>query len=226
MRDCNSRVHARISWMRPPSRSSPVRLRHDTAGWWHAALRLRWSAAPSATSRQTDGAGGENRATGRARPSSRLRLSSRTSVHVGGMLVRRRRGVRRPASRIERDDVYRGPPRSSRYCASAHQPRGGEFLDVADAAAHLQRFAQTFAHRRQRGISRSASDAQVGRRGPGCRPRRGRARRREQTHRQRLLGLRHDLHQFPPRRGKKIIIRSMMRSFRTPRDFAPPSSRT
>ena len=82
----------------------------------------------------------------------------------------------------------------------AQQPRRGEFLDVADAAAHLQRIAADLARvagrtefqsrrqdAQQRGGVLAAGLATVERIGG------------DKTHRQRLFGGEHDLHQLPPR---------------------------
>ena len=105
----------------------------------------------------------------------------------------------RALQRIDRDDVAGAFPDRTEMRV-AQQPRGGEFLDVTDAAAHLQRIAADLA-----GVAGGAEfqgrrqDAQQRRRilaaGLGTIQRIG----GEETHRQRLLGRQHDLHQLPPR---------------------------
>ena len=94
----------------------------------------------------------------------------------------------RALQRIDRDDVAGAFPDRAEMRV-AQQPRGGEFLDVADAAAHLQRIAADLA-----GIAggaefqRRRQDAQQRRRvlaaGLGAVERIG----GEEAHRQRLLG--------------------------------------
>ena len=120
------------------------------------------------------------------------------------MQVRRKRGIStmaadRALERIERHDVAGSFPDRTEM-GIAQQPRGGEFLDVTDAAAHLQRVAADLA-----GIAGGAEfqcrrqDAQQRRgvlaAGFGAIERVG----GEKAHRQRLLGGEHDLHQLPPR---------------------------
>ena len=105
----------------------------------------------------------------------------------------------RALQRIDRHDIAGAFPDRAEM-GVAQQPRGGEFLDVADAAAHLQRIAADFS-----GVAGGAEfqgrrqDAQQRRRvlaaGLGAVERVG----GEKTHRQRLLGRKHDLHQLPPR---------------------------
>ena len=129
--------------------------------------------------------------------------------HIGavvepGMQIGGKRGIGamaadRALQRIERDDVAGAFPDRTEM-GVAQQPRGGEFLDIADAAAHLQRVAADLA-----GIAGGAEfqgrrqDAQQRRgvlaAGLGAVERVG----GEETHRQRLLGGQHDLHQLPPR---------------------------
>src|ERR1700732_5042754 len=56
----------------------------------------------------------------------------------------------RPRQRVDSDDVAGALPDRTEMRV-AQQPRGGEFLDVADAAAHLERIATDLA-----GVARGA----------------------------------------------------------------------
>ena len=126
----------------------------------------------------------------------------------------------RALQRIDRDDVAGAFPDRAEMRV-AQQSRGGEFLDVADAAAHLQRIAAD--------LSGIAGGAEFQRRRQDAQQRRGvlaaglGAVERiggEETHRQRLLGRQHDLHQLPPRQRQVDDAAG-----RTPRGSSPPSSR-
>ena len=70
----------------------------------------------------------------------------------------------RPLQRIERHDVAGAFPDRAEM-GVAQQPRGGEFLDVADAAAHLQRVAAD--------LARIAGGAEFQRRRQDAQQRRG-----------------------------------------------------
>ena len=121
----------------------------------------------------------------------------------------------RALQRIDRDDIAGAFPDRAEM-GVAQQPRGGEFLDVADAAAHLQRIAADLA-----GV---AGGAEFQGRRQDAQQRRGvlaaglgavERVRGEEAHRQRLLG------------GSMIFIncrrasgRSMMRWPNTTRFFA------
>jgi hypothetical protein len=105
----------------------------------------------------------------------------------------------RPLERIEGHDVAGAFPDRAEM-GVAQQPRGGEFLDVTDAAAHLQRVTTD--------LARIAGGAEFQRRRQNTQQRRGvlaaglgavERVRGEKAHRQRLLGGQHDLHQLPPR---------------------------
>ena len=105
----------------------------------------------------------------------------------------------RALQRIECDDVAGAFPDRAKM-GVAQQARSGEFLDIADAATHLQRVAADLAgiaggaefqgrrqNAQQRGGILAARLGTVERVGG------------EETHRQRLLGRQHDLHQLPAR---------------------------
>ena len=84
--------------------------------------------------------------------------------------------------------------------ASRSSRAGRKFLDVADAAAHLQRVAADFSRIARRAEFQGRRQNPQQRRrilaaGLGAIERVG----GEKTHRQRLLGRQHDLHQLPPR---------------------------
>ena len=104
----------------------------------------------------------------------------------------------RAFERIERDDVAGAFPDRAEM-GVAQQPAGCKFLDVTNAAAHFERIAADFS-----GI---AGGAELQGRGEDAQ-KRGRilaagfrAVERvsgQETHRQRLLGRKRDLHQLPP----------------------------
>ena len=105
----------------------------------------------------------------------------------------------RPLHGVDRNNIAGAFPDRAEMRV-AQQPRGGEFLDVADAAAHLQRIAADF--------SCIAGRAEFQGRGQDAQQRRGilaagfGAVERiggQKTHRQRLLGRKHDFHQLPSR---------------------------
>jgi len=96
--------------------------------------------------------------------------------------------------RIDRDDIAGTFPDRAEMGVT-QQPRGCEFLDVADAAAHLQRIRRRpCARRGWRGISASGSGCATAPAAvPGCRPRPlSSASAVRKTHRQRLFGGEHD----------------------------------
>ncbi len=120
------------------------------------------------------------------------------------MQVRRQRRIGtvttdRARQRIDRDDVAGAFPDRSEM-GIAQQPRSGEFLDIADATAHLQGIAADFSCIARRAeFQGRRQDPQQRRRilAAGLRPIERIC--REKTHRQRLLGRQHDLHQLPAR---------------------------